>query len=1160
MLLLSSRLSASLLRLAHHIRYSPFHSLRTAGMAIDTTPWRRVTSSQEGIPPYSVFTKLIQKSPQDDREYRIIELENGLKAVLIHDAKADKAAASLDVAVGHLSDPDDMPGLAHFCEHLLFMGTEQFPKENEYQEYLSKNNGGSNAYTAASNTNYYFSVATSALPGALARFSGFFHSPLFSPSCTSRELNAVDSEHKKNHQQDLWRIFQLTKYLSKPGHVWSKFGTGNRESLTQAAKDLKAKGKLVAENGNATSASTLGVNPSPIPSRISSPAPSVSSTSSESDADGGAVGRETRRRLVEWWNREYCASRMHLAILGQESLDELADLASKYFSPIPNRQVDPLPMIYDHPFGPAQKGTMLSVQTIMTFHALDIYIPIDYQAVYWRHKPANLLAHLIGHEGPGSLYSYLKSKGWVAALNSGPSPLGRGFDTFRITIELTEDGFKNYRSVILTTFKYFSLLRSSEFEAYHQRESAILSDIRFRFLEKRKPDRYVSAIAERMTNPYPWELLLAASSLTWEWGNDYPGALSADKKKVDEMLEQFKLQNGMVVLMAKEPELEQVLELKKQDVWEKEPWYGTPYRFERFDEEFLRQTEAPNDLPELFLPGPNEFIPTNLDVDKRDHVEPVKRPHLIRETSLSSLWHKKDDRFWVPKAHVMIDIRSPISNSTPRAAVLTRLFTDLVTDSLEEFSYNAALASLSYSCTSHTKGMYVTLQGYNDKMSVLVQHVLDKVKSLEVRPNRLRVIVEQSKHSWENFFLEQSYQLSEYYGRYLMTQEQWTLDEYLKELAVEITPDEVERHAKKMLLDAKLRILVSGNIYKEEAVKMAEIAEAGLSASAVSQNDLNDRALILPQGCNLIKTETIPNPNQTNSSLTYYVRIGSIKDSRLRVAGAVLTQILTEPAFNVLRTREQLGYVVFCGLWSLPGSAEKGIRIVVQSEKTPGYLETRVEAFLEEMKGNIEAMTPEMFEEHKSSLDKKWREEEKNLSEEFNVFAAHIHSGHLDFYRKITDANILKDITKDEIYSLFMSHVHPSSKTRSKLSVQMRAQRVRPKRVSAVAAETFEARVREAGVEITAGAWKESISDETPTIEDFQKYWTGVLTSEDRNKELIESIVKLVEDHPVDGEGPDIPRSDARYIGDMKEFRASLQPSEDLGAMVEWGDLPVSKL
>jgi hypothetical protein len=56
-------------------------------------------------PAYRLFKKPIQKSQQDDRDYRIIELENGLQATLVHDATADKAAASLDVAVGHLSDP-----------------------------------------------------------------------------------------------------------------------------------------------------------------------------------------------------------------------------------------------------------------------------------------------------------------------------------------------------------------------------------------------------------------------------------------------------------------------------------------------------------------------------------------------------------------------------------------------------------------------------------------------------------------------------------------------------------------------------------------------------------------------------------------------------------------------------------------------------------------------------------------------------------------------------------------------------------------------------------------------------------------------------------------------------------------------------------------------
>lgn len=64
-------------------------------------------------------------------------------------------------------------------EHLLFMGTEKYPSENDYSAYLSKNNGHSNAWTAMTSTTYFFDVGANALEGALDRFSGFFYEPLF---------------------------------------------------------------------------------------------------------------------------------------------------------------------------------------------------------------------------------------------------------------------------------------------------------------------------------------------------------------------------------------------------------------------------------------------------------------------------------------------------------------------------------------------------------------------------------------------------------------------------------------------------------------------------------------------------------------------------------------------------------------------------------------------------------------------------------------------------------------------------------------------------------------------------------------------------------------------------------------------------------------------
>lgn len=70
----------------------------------------------------------LEKPDLDDRSYRVIELPNKLEALLVHDPQTDKASASLNVNVGNFSDDDDMPGMAHAVEHLLFMGTEKVRK------------------------------------------------------------------------------------------------------------------------------------------------------------------------------------------------------------------------------------------------------------------------------------------------------------------------------------------------------------------------------------------------------------------------------------------------------------------------------------------------------------------------------------------------------------------------------------------------------------------------------------------------------------------------------------------------------------------------------------------------------------------------------------------------------------------------------------------------------------------------------------------------------------------------------------------------------------------------------------------------------------------------------------------------------------------------
>ena len=125
------------------------------------------------IPP-SLTAAELAKSPNDKRLYEALTLDNGLKVLLISDAKADEAAASLYVHIGQFSDPQDRQGLAHFLEHMLFMGTEKYPDVDDYRKFIKRHGGQSNAGTGQESTGYFFSIDHAHLEGALDRFSQFF--------------------------------------------------------------------------------------------------------------------------------------------------------------------------------------------------------------------------------------------------------------------------------------------------------------------------------------------------------------------------------------------------------------------------------------------------------------------------------------------------------------------------------------------------------------------------------------------------------------------------------------------------------------------------------------------------------------------------------------------------------------------------------------------------------------------------------------------------------------------------------------------------------------------------------------------------------------------------------------------------------------------------
>ena len=171
-------------------------------------------------------------APQNDHNsYKVLVLSNQLRVVLISDLNATQAAAAIDVNAGSLNDPPGIDGLAHFCEHMLFLGTKKYPGKSEYSNFLSTNGGYDNAYTSIEHTNYYFAVNLDALEEALDRFAQFFIAPLFLENETFSEMNAINSEYDKDLNDPDWKLYQLLKHVSNPQHPFSRFTVGNLETL-----------------------------------------------------------------------------------------------------------------------------------------------------------------------------------------------------------------------------------------------------------------------------------------------------------------------------------------------------------------------------------------------------------------------------------------------------------------------------------------------------------------------------------------------------------------------------------------------------------------------------------------------------------------------------------------------------------------------------------------------------------------------------------------------------------------------------------------------------------------------------------------------------------------------------------------------------------------
>ena len=376
----------------------------------------------------------IKKPLADQNEYKIISLKNNLKVLLISSKETKKSASSLAVNVGSFNDLT--PGLAHFCEHMIFLGNNKFPEENLFSNTLSKFQGIYNAYTSKDKTVFFFEVNNNGFSEVFNIFSSMFNQPLFDIKFVKKEINAVNSEHSKNINNNNWIIdFLLRREGSEKNPYW-KFSCGNNDTLGRINTTI------------------------------------------------------LQKELFSFFNTFYLPKNMKLVLYSNLTIKEMEKEIYNNFNFIKKENNNELIYFKESlegvKFPVYEKG---QIPKIMFFkpsgeeNLLSIYFIIDSLYKLYETKPQDYFFYYFNYEGPGSLIYILKENELVIEIKIYVEEMFKDFSIIKIGVLLTEKGIKHYEDIIKLIFSYINLIKNVPIDNGIYNEKKENSDNEFKFFQ-----------------------------------------------------------------------------------------------------------------------------------------------------------------------------------------------------------------------------------------------------------------------------------------------------------------------------------------------------------------------------------------------------------------------------------------------------------------------------------------------------------------------------------------------------------------------------------------------------------------------------------------------------------------------------------------------------
>ncbi|WP_447554219.1 insulinase family protein [Vreelandella sp. EE22] len=653
-----------------------------------------------------------------------------------------------------------------------------------------------------------------------------------------------------------------------------------------------------------------------------------------------------RERIIDFYRHHYDANVMNLAVVAPQPLDTLEEWVVERFADIPDNGLTaptieaPLALSDNLPI-------YLERQSLQDRRQLNFYFPVPDPTNDYRSKPSQMAAHLLGDESEGSLLAALRGAGLADGLSAG---VGRGdgeHALFIVSVSLTPSGAERIEDIQATLFAAVDEIRSEGIDPWRYDEQARLSEQAFRFQQHGAPQQEATRLAMSLSR-YPVEDVQYA-----------PYRMDGmDREGQQVYLDALTPENMIRVYSAGEVESDTA-----------SPWFDTQWR------ELLVPEQPGQALGGLTLASSNPFIAGDLALEEGQD----EQPSLLIDTPSFTAWHMQDSRFNTPSVEWRISLQHPNSSYSAEEAVLTRLLSGWLNDSLSTSLYPAWLAGHSFNAYPHARGMTLAFSGWRDGQTPFIEQAIEQLKTARITDEIFERVSYQLQREWRNAPQSSLYgQAGRVVGEALLTP-QWNSRELL-DASRRLKRHHLEDFRRRFLSELYVDAMAVGNSSPELAREQARRVRDALTPRLSSADIANLTPLAIEHGGEVLH----PDSARDESLVLRYVQ-GRDQSEQEQATLGVIAQWLSTPFYQTLRTEQQLGYIVNASYSSLLEAP--GVAFIVQSaEVQSDEIAQRIGAFLDDATQELESLDDAALAPHRQAVAERLRQRDTSLGEMANRY------------------------------------------------------------------------------------------------------------------------------------------------------------------------------